>query len=85
MDASPEEWQEVLSMAIRFASDCATAYGLADDRTRTQFNAALFAQLLVRDGRGAEALSGAVRVPLRHAAVGIPMFGGPGSVQFKPR
>lgn len=53
--ASLEEWQEVLGTAIRFASDCAGAYRRADDRIRTQFNAAVFEELLVRDGRVAEA------------------------------
>jgi hypothetical protein len=42
-------------MAIRFASDCGAAYRRADDRTRTQFNAALFEELLVRAGRVTEA------------------------------
>jgi site-specific DNA recombinase len=55
VDASLEEWQEVLGMAIRFASDCAAAYRRADDRIRTQFNAAVFEALLIRDGRVAEA------------------------------
>src|ERR1700680_436862 len=51
VDASLEEWQEVLGTAIRFASDCAAAYRRADDRIRTQFNAAMFEELLVRAGR----------------------------------
>ena len=55
VDTSLAEWQEVLDIAIRFASDCAGAYRRADDRTRTLFNAAVFEQLLVRDGRVGEA------------------------------
>jgi hypothetical protein len=55
VDASLEEWQEVLRTAIRFASDCAAAYRRADDRTRPRFNTAVFEQLLVREGRVAEA------------------------------
>ncbi len=54
-DASLDEWQAVLDIAIRFASDCAAAYRRADHKTRALFNQAVFEQLLVRDGRVAEA------------------------------
>ncbi len=55
VDASLEEWQEVLSVAIRFASDCGAAYARADDRTRHLYNQAIFEDLLVREGKVAEA------------------------------
>ena len=54
-DASLDEWQAVLDIAIRFAADCTAAYRRANEKTRALFNRALFEQLLVRDGRIAEA------------------------------
>ena len=36
---------------MRFATNCAKAYGRADAKTRRRFNQAVFAKLAVRDGR----------------------------------
>jgi site-specific DNA recombinase len=55
VDASLDEWQAVLDIAIRFAADCASAYRRASGKTRSLFNQAIFEQLLVRDGRVGEA------------------------------
>ena len=44
------EWQEILDLAIKFASNCAEAYRSANDRTRQLYNKAVFEQILVKDG-----------------------------------
>jgi site-specific DNA recombinase len=54
VDASLDEWQAVLNIAIRFAADCSAAYQRANQKTRALFNQAVFEQLLVRDGGIAE-------------------------------
>ena len=51
LDANLGEWQEILELAATFATRCADAYAKASDRTRKQFNAAVFERLDVKDGR----------------------------------
>jgi site-specific DNA recombinase len=55
VDASLDEWQAVLDVAVRFAADCSAAYRRSNEKTRALFNQAVFEQVLVRDGRIAEA------------------------------
>src|SRR5438132_12002143 len=54
VDATLAQWQEILGIALRFAENCAAAYRVANERTRTLYNRAVFEQLIVRDGRVAE-------------------------------
>jgi hypothetical protein len=51
LDANLTEWQEILELASAFATRCGDAYRKATDRTRKQFNAAVFERLDVKDGR----------------------------------
>jgi site-specific DNA recombinase len=51
LDANLGEWQEILELAATFATQCGDAYRKASDRTRKQFNAAVFERLDVKDGR----------------------------------
>ena len=51
LDANLTEWQEILELAAAFATRCGDAYRKASDRTRRQFNAAVFQRLDVKDGR----------------------------------
>jgi len=51
LDANLGEWQEILELAATFATRCGDAYAEASDRTRKQFNAAVFERLDVKDGR----------------------------------
>jgi len=51
LDANLGEWQEILEMAATFATRCGDAYRKGSDRTRKQFNAAVFERLDVKDGR----------------------------------
>ncbi len=51
LDANLGEWQEILELAATFAVRCGDAYRKASDRTRKQFNAAVFERLDVKDGR----------------------------------
>jgi len=55
LDASLEDWQEVMDLALRFSTRCGIAYRRAADRTRRLFNAAVLDQVHVRDGHVAEA------------------------------
>jgi hypothetical protein len=50
LDADLTEWQEILSLAGRFATRCADAYRKADDPTRKLFNSAVFDRVEVKDG-----------------------------------
>jgi hypothetical protein len=54
IDATLAEWQEILEIAFRFATNCTVAYKSAGDRSRKLFNQAVFERLLVRDGTIAE-------------------------------
>ena len=51
LDANLGEWQEILELAATLATRCGDAYRKATDRTRKQFNAAVFERLDVKDGR----------------------------------
>jgi hypothetical protein len=54
-DAGLADWQSVLDLAMRLATNCANAYRLADHRIKRQFNEAVFEAIVVRDGHVAEA------------------------------
>jgi hypothetical protein len=56
VDASLEEWETVLGLALKFATSCATAYARGSERTRRQFNKAVFERIAIRDGRIADAV-----------------------------
>jgi hypothetical protein len=51
LDANLGEWQEILELAATFATRYGDAYCKATDRTRKQFNTAVFERLDVKDGR----------------------------------
>jgi chromosome segregation ATPase len=51
VDAHLAEWQEILETAMRFATNCATAYARASTATRRRFNQAVFTRIEVRDGK----------------------------------
>ena len=55
LDASLDDWQEVMDLALRFSTRCATAYRRGSDRTRRLFNAAVLDDVRVRDGHVVEA------------------------------
>ena len=52
---SLDDWQEVMDLALRFSTRCATAYRRGSDRTRRLFNAAVLDDVRVRDGHVVEA------------------------------
>ena len=54
LDASLEDWQEVMGLALRFSTRCATAYRRGGDRTWRLFNAAVLDEVHVRDGHVVE-------------------------------
>ena len=54
VEATLGEWQEVLSIALKFASNCAQAYRSANDRIRRLYNSAVFDELVVRGGEIAD-------------------------------
>ena len=41
LDASLDDWREVMDLALRFSTRCATAYRRGGERTRRLFNAAV--------------------------------------------
>ena len=51
LDANLGEWQEILELAATLATRCGDAYAKATDRTRKQFNTAVFERLDVKGGR----------------------------------
>jgi site-specific DNA recombinase len=55
LEASLDDWQEVMDLALRFSTRCATAYRRGGDRTRRLFNAAVLDEVHVRDGHVVEA------------------------------
>ena len=55
LDASLHDWQEVMDLALKFSTRCATAYRRGGDRTRRLFNAAVLDEVHVRDGHVVEA------------------------------
>lgn len=50
LDCQLDDWQEIMDLALRFSTRCATAYRRGSDRTRQRFNAALLHQVHVRNG-----------------------------------
>lgn len=50
VEATLAEWQEVLAIAFKFASNCGQAYRSANSRTRKLYNSAVFERLAVRNG-----------------------------------
>jgi hypothetical protein len=54
LDASLEEWQEVMDLALEFSTRCATACRRGGDRTRRLFNTAILDEVHVRDGHVGE-------------------------------
>ena len=50
VSAALEKWKTIFGIAIRFATNCADAYRKDNERTRRQYNRAVFDALLVRDG-----------------------------------
>ncbi|MDA8183661.1 MAG: hypothetical protein M0035_04445 [Actinomycetota bacterium] len=48
-------WQEVMNLALRFSTRCATAYRRGGERTRRLSNAAVLDEVHVRDGQVVEA------------------------------
>jgi hypothetical protein len=50
LDASLEDWQELISTSLRFATNCARIYRRAGDSRRKEFNTAVLEEVLVRDG-----------------------------------
>ena len=55
LDASLDDWQEVMDLALRFSTRCANAYRRSGDRTRRLFNAAVLDEVHVRNGHIVEA------------------------------
>ena len=55
LDASLEDWQEVMDLALRFSTRCATAYRRGGDRTRRLLNFAVLDEVHVRDGHVVDA------------------------------
>ena len=55
LDASLDDWQDVMDLTLRFSTRCATAYHRSGDRTRRLLNTALIDQVHVRDGHIIEA------------------------------
>jgi site-specific DNA recombinase len=55
LDARLDDWQEVMDLALRFSTRCATAYLRGSDRIRRLFNAAVLEDVRVRDGHVVEA------------------------------
>ncbi len=49
VDATIEQWREVVETAMRFAADCGQAYRRANHKTRRLFNAAVLDRIEVRD------------------------------------
>ena len=55
LDASLDDWREVMDLALRFSTRCASAYRRGDDRTRRLVDAAVLDEVHVRDGHVVEA------------------------------
>ena len=50
VEATLAEWQEVLTIAFKFATNCGKAYRSANGRTRKLYNSGVFERLAVRNG-----------------------------------
>ena len=55
LDASLEDWQELIGTSLRFATNCGRTYRRADERKRKEFNTAVLEEVLVRDGHVVDA------------------------------
>ncbi len=66
LDADLTERQEILELAVTFATRCGDAYRKATDRTRKQFSAAVFTRLAARRERRADLPPGAPPALRRH-------------------
>ncbi len=55
LDGSLDDWQDVMDLALRFSTRCATGYRRGSDRTRKLFNAAVLDEVHVRDGHVVDA------------------------------
>jgi hypothetical protein len=55
LEATLDDWQEVMDIALRFSTRCATAYRRGGDRTRRLFNGAVLDEVYVRDGHVVDA------------------------------
>jgi site-specific DNA recombinase len=55
LDATLDDWQEVMHTALRFATNCGRGYRRAGNTTRKLFNAAVLQKVAVRDGHVTEA------------------------------
>jgi site-specific DNA recombinase len=55
LDTSLEDWQEVMDLALRFSTRCATAYRRGGERTRRLLNSAVLEEVHVRDGHVVDA------------------------------
>ncbi len=55
LGGSLDDWQDVMNLALRFSTRCATGYRRGSDRTRKLFNAAVLDEVHVRDGHVVEA------------------------------
>ena len=51
LTAHLDQWRDILTTALRFAGDCATAYTRAPQRHRKQLNSVVFARVTIRDGQ----------------------------------
>ena len=51
LNAGLEKWKAIFGIAIRYATNCSDAYRKGNERTRRQYNRAVFDAILVRDGR----------------------------------
>ena len=54
VEATLAEWQEILAIALTFATNCSQAYRSASGRNRKLYNSAVFERLAVRNGEIAE-------------------------------
>jgi len=55
LDASLDDWQEGMDLALKFSTRCATAYRRGGDRTRRLFNTAILDEVHVRGGHVVDA------------------------------
>jgi 4-hydroxy-2,2'-bipyrrole-5-carbaldehyde O-methyltransferase len=85
VDATVEQWREVLETAMRFAANCGQAYRRASHKTRRLFNQAVFDRIRgLRPQAGQRQLSAAVRPALQHEQVRIRSCGSPNLPQCEP-
>ena len=51
VDAHLSEWQEILEIAMRFATNCGKSYARGNEKTRRRFNQAIISRIEVRDSK----------------------------------